>query len=170
MLDRRRFTFGSLVALVSGTAAASTDASQAPPEVEPEVPAPPGPVLASSWAVERDKGSRQILATLTVRNDGPEPVELMVARGRNPGARVTAEVDGEPLPPVFAVDRRELMSRVGPLPRYQVLAVGEAVEIGPYRFELPPGVEAVTMQAEVVHTTGVVFLAPVAVPLGRARS
>jgi hypothetical protein len=158
LLDRRRFTFGSLLLLVSGAAAAASDVSS---EVAPE--APPGPVLAPSWSIVRVPDSRRIFVFLTLHNDGPEPIEVLTARGRNPATRVTAEIAGRRLHRVVEIERSLLEPRIGPLPRYRTVAAGGMLAVGPYGFELPSGREAevVTVQGEVEHATGVVSLAPI---------
>ncbi|MEZ4241125.1 MAG: hypothetical protein R3F59_34190 [Myxococcota bacterium] len=122
MLDRRSFTFGSLLAL-GGTAAAA----------EPPIPelqqAPPAARLRATWALA-ERGER-LLATLTLHNDGREPIDVMVARGSLPGPFVQATVDGEPLTmDLSKAKRRDLMSRVGPVPRFEAIAAGGEAKVG----------------------------------------
>lgn len=141
MMDRRTFTFASLVGL--GTASAATAGI-------PEADSAHG--LRASWAVAR-KGPL-LKATLTLHNDGAEALDVMVARGSRPGPQVAARLGGEDLPEVLTdLERREWMSRIGPRPKFDALAAGRSKEIGTYTFQLTdPDVREVELSVGV--TTG----------------
>jgi hypothetical protein len=157
-LSRRQFSFASIAAMF-GTAAHAAGPSdnravgQAP--TIPELDAPTNIVVPG---YESDGGSPVVITpvlvrsgqalelTVTVRNLAAKrgQVSILTHMGSNPvGApRLVAMVGGvtqELQQAPAQVDRRQLMSRMGPVPRYRALAAGEAVELGPYRFDLPKG-------------------------------
>ncbi|MBX2803968.1 MAG: hypothetical protein KTR31_40200 [Myxococcales bacterium] len=161
MATRRSFTFGSLVLALgaAGTARASDTVAKKKPQLkqvpqrQAQAPAPhDGPPDVGIRATA--KRSRSVLKVqLEVVNRQPEAVEVMVARGSMPGAWLVAtiDIDGEPfeLGRIHEGDRREFMSRMGPIPRFAPLASGERHQMGPYKFAWPEGVPDLP-----VHLTG----------------
>lgn len=133
-LPRRDFTFASL-ALALGATARAAGPQQAPAE-------PPAPALEPTFALTRDGDELRVALTLTNRSE--EAVEVLFARGSRPGPDLQArlEVDGESiaLPEAMEVQLRELVSRMGPIPRWEALAAGERREVATWRFALPAGV------------------------------
>lgn len=146
MMDRRTFTFATLLGLGAAAPAAAGGLPQA-------VDAPP---LRASWSLER-KGS-QLLATLTLHNEGAAPVDVAVSRGRLPGPWVRARVGEEELAPVHTeLEMRDLMSRIGPMPKFEAVLAGRAKEVGTYVFQLSdPDTAEVALEAMVSTQDGVV--------------
>jgi hypothetical protein len=131
MLDRRSFTFGALLGLVSQSAAAASG-----PAI-PEIAEPTG--VSGRWLRPhyrvRRKGD-ELLVDLTLENTGPEAVDVLVEIGSRPGARVDVMLeDGVRLHEIVRVDRRAMISRVGPMPRYAPIAAGRTLAAGTFRFE-----------------------------------
>lgn len=160
MTNRRTFTFASLGLAVS------TAARGAIPELEPQLQQAPAPApsLSASWSLSKDKD--ELVAKLTLANLSRDPVDVLAARGSSPAPDVTAflEVDGEDIELSRAftdVDRRDLMSRMGPRPRWEPVASNGKVQIGEYRFSLPPdvGPETVRLVAQVQLDSGPIELA-----------
>lgn len=160
-LSRRSFSFASLAALLGGRAAQAAEPSaqqQAPiPELADPVAPPAAPKVTATLKREGD----EVVLTLTVRHEGGgEELAVMVAQGsRPPGNPVVLLTDAEAgLARVYGeVDRRELMSRMGPLPRWANVVAGGSVEIGPYRFALPKGARPpATVRGQVETMGGVV--------------
>lgn len=145
MTSRRTFTFASL-AVAAGASTARAGQLQA------------GPDLGARWSIERTK--RELVVTLAVANRGKDPIDLLVKRGSSPGPYVTAALEVEEGPialsEIHSGDRRELMSRMGPIPQYQTLASGADLVLGPWRFTLPEGAdrEAVSLVAQVTSLQG----------------
>lgn len=127
MLDRRQFTFAALVTLISSSAAAETI-----PEVQPQLPSSPA-TLVPVYRAKRKGNEVQI--DVSIRNAGTDAVDLLVAYGSQPAPRLTATLaDGAVLEQLVEVGRRDLMSRIGPAPRYAPVAAGESVTVATYRF------------------------------------
>jgi hypothetical protein len=148
MMDRRTFTFATLLGL--GTAGAAHAGGM------PQAAAPAG--LRATWSVAR-KGSR-VLATLTLHNEGAEAIDVAVTRGSQPGPWVTARAADEELPRILTdLERRDMMSRMGPLPQYEPVLAGKSQEIGTYTFQLSdPDTEEVTLELMVSAGEDVVDL------------
>lgn len=160
-VDRRKFTFGSLFAAFAVPAAASDtvgriaeldEAPQPTPQAQAQAPSPyadPAPAAAAAltprWTVEREKGG--IKATLALRNDSDEAIDLLVAVGRRPGPAVSAFVDGASLEAIATVDRRDMMSRVGPMPRFALVAARAWQDVGTYRFAAAADAREVELRA-----------------------
>ena len=108
---------------------------------------------------------------MSVRNRGAEPVELMVARGKRPGASlvVLLHIDDQEvqLPEVLseAQEReRERPTRRGPVPVHAPAPAGAVLALGRHCFALPGG----TMATEgVVRCT--VFVDGRSTPLAEQR-
>lgn len=146
MLDRRNFTFGMLLGL--GTAAAGTAHAGSPayqtaaqtliPEASPEAAMPP---LSVRYVVAQQGKTLEVRMFLT--NTSSEPVSFVMKRGSRPGPWLVAQrvgaPEGEQLAEIIELDRKELISRIGPRPQYQALAAGSETEVGVYRFETPEG-------------------------------
>lgn len=132
MINRRIVTFGSL-------ALAASPAVGVASEPHPTQVAALEPVIALT------RIGHTLHVDLAARNRSAEPVDLLVAWGSRPAPdlRVALQVDGEAieLARVFDVDRREVMTRAGPRPRWAPIAVNETADIGRYAFTLPEGVE-----------------------------
>jgi hypothetical protein len=138
-LSRRGFTFASLIAAISPAASAAEPSPSTIPELD-EPPAP-GARLQVSAAVTRRGETLEV--TLQVANRG-EAVDLLVAEGSRPASRpeVFALVDADrvPLAPILGErDRREMLSRIGPLPRFQTLEPEATIALGPHAFQGPRG-------------------------------
>lgn len=132
MLDRRQFTFAGLVALVSGTAAASDGLPI--PELGAPGPTPTsGATLVPVYAPKRKGNELQI--DLVLRNTGTAPIDFLVRIGSRPGPALTVTLaDGTALEEIVELGRRDMMSRIGPLPQFAPLAAGESIPAGTFRF------------------------------------
>ncbi len=140
-LSRRSFTFASLVAALTPSAArASAPAvAEGAPSVIPEIEEA-GTAAGLKVKAELSLDRRTVTMHLQVTNEG-EDVEVLVAQGARAAGelKMFARVDGARLelePVVGPVDRREMMSRMGPIARYQSLKRHESITLGPYRFQL----------------------------------
>ena len=149
MLDRRTFTFATLLAAAGPAAAA------APSQL---VPAPDG-AFAGTWKVTR-KGDK-LRITLTVHNRSDRAADVQVQWGHQPGAAVLAYAEGAELTRVLTdVERRDVMSRVGPRPVFAAVPAGQSVELAPYLFQLAdPDTVEVVVTATVETDRGSVALA-----------
>lgn len=146
-LSRRSFSFASLAALlgVSRAAAAAVpeaqaaaDPGQAPPI--PEVAAAAGPSATVTPRLARS--GKQLALTIVVRNDGPGALLVQTKLGSRPAGdhALFVQVDGGEIAlerQLGEVDRREMMSRMGPMPTVVNLASGQSLEVGPVLFALP---------------------------------
>lgn len=146
-ISRRSFSFASLAALFGAHAAqAATPVDPTPtiPEVDdPQAPAA-DPVVKVVPSLRKEGGA--LVLTLAVHNGGADPLEVLAAYGSRPAVEpeVTVRVAGveQPLVRILGpVDRREMMSRMGPMPTWASVAPGETIDLGPIRFELPRGAE-----------------------------
>jgi hypothetical protein len=130
MTSRRTFTFASLALAAAGTARAA--------DLQAQSAAPPA---AHRWKIERR--STEISVTLAFVNTAGRPVSILTKQGSRPGGEMQAalEVDGESiaLAEVREHDRREMMSRMGPIPQFVDVAPGAEIALGPWRFSLPKG-------------------------------
>lgn len=133
-MNRRAFTFASLA--LAGTAAAGELDS-----IGGQAATPVKARVAAAWTVSAKGG--ELVVKLALTNVSSEALDVLVARGSRPGPHLEAalQVDGEDiaLARIDEGDRRELMSRMGPMPRWEPVAAGGRVEIGPYKFTLPKG-------------------------------
>ncbi len=153
MATRRSFTLGSLVLALTG---AQTARAREPQQLKPQQLKPqrrqPQPIQLQEGSQPpelkialdaRHKGSH-LVVELGVENLGPAPVELVVRWGSRPGVTLAAQIEvaGEPLElaAVLEGDRREFISRLGPIPEWAPLAAGKSLKMGPYRFSWPDGV------------------------------
>jgi hypothetical protein len=161
MLDRRRFTFATLVALVSAPAAAHDEI----PELQQPVGPSPERSLLPVFQLRRNGSELEI--DLVLRNTGTAPVDVLVGVGSRPGASlVVATEDGEPLDEIVEVGRRDVMSRLGPVPRYAPLAAGGSIPLGTYRFRYPASRPDVSVDV----TASVLLGTPVVLPVQRLRT
>ena len=165
-MNRRTFTFASLATFAA--AAASTAQASDPDANRPTT-------LEGRWTGKVKEGVFTLI--LAVHNCGTTDLSVLLARGSQPGADVTASLATEGPPIALAevarqVDVRELVSRMGPMPRYAVLAAAQDVEIGAYAFTLPSGAdhEPITATATVYVDSDSVVLThrfdPADVPRG----
>ncbi|MEQ1505487.1 MAG: hypothetical protein ABMB14_24860 [Myxococcota bacterium] len=155
-LDRRRFTFGSLLALVAPSAAAAIpelQAPQPPPQLVPQAgPAPVG--LRPVVAVERAPG--RLYVDLALINEGSAPIDVLIALGARPGAAMNVVVvdgAGQFVALERDIDRRELVSRMGPMPQWAPIAAHHRAELGRYAFLLA-GSAPVAVRIDVRVETG----------------
>jgi len=164
MTSRRTFTFASL-ALAAGASTARAGA----PQAQLSAPAP----LGSRWTIERKP--KELVVRLDVTNRTAEAIELLVKRGSSPGPDLRASLEVEDgaiaLSEIFQGDRRELMSRIGPIPQYQTLAAGAELVLGPWHFTLPEGAEAesLSLTATVTTSLGQVVLSSGVVAPGTSK-
>jgi hypothetical protein len=147
MLDRRRFSFGMLLGVgAAGSAFAGSPTQQA------SAPAR-GPALTGRYGAAQPS-HKSLEVKLFLTNTSGDKMSLVHMRGSRPGPWIAAErpgaPEGEQLAPIIEVDRKELMSRVGPRPTFIALAAGAELEVGPYRFETPEGqLDSVRLSATV---------------------
>ena len=130
----RPLTFASLLL----AAAAPAFAGEPPLEPTPQSATnqPEAATVGGKWSTEVKDG--KLLATLTLVNTGKEPVDVMIARGKQPGPSVQAQIAGVSLAPVFsAIDEQAMMSRRGPMPVYAVAQPNQELLVGTYQFQLP---------------------------------
>lgn len=131
MLDRRAFTFGSLVALISRGASASSGVE---PEEQRAATGIAGRWLVPSYVTRRKGGELHI--ELSLHNSGEEPIDLLVRSGSRPGPTLDVYLeDGLGLPEIVDPDRRDLVSRIGSSGQYAPLGAGQSLKLGPWRFE-----------------------------------
>jgi hypothetical protein len=133
-MNRRTFTFAALA--LAGTASAAE-----PQGAQAVAPAAP---VEGRWSVKAVPG--ELTVTLGLVNPGSEPVDVLAQRGSRPGPnlRATLKASGEEIDLAVILDeagRREMMSRMGPVPEYEAIAAGGSKAFGPYRFTLPDGAE-----------------------------
>jgi hypothetical protein len=110
-----------------------------------------------------------LVATLTLVNTSSKPIDLLVARGSSPGARVNATMAGTRLEPVYAPSSRfEGMSRMGPMPVYAPIAGNRELLAGTFRFTLPAGSadQAIELQATIQAEDGRTIVLPFTVVVG----
>lgn len=167
MMTRRTFTFASL-AIAGAAYAGKPQKSQAPAPspsqdappavvadpaaaaqapVDQAAPTDPGDVshgLGGKWSVHAADGV--LTVGLTLVNHGPEPIDVLVAQGSRQGPALQAfvAVGGEEVALVEVMpdlSREDLVSRMGPMPRFVPLVTGAETEIAPYKFTLPAGAE-----------------------------
>jgi len=138
VLGRRAFTFGSLAALILPSVALADV-----PEVEAATPPDSKKEgLDARFSVNKNGDANLVIGT-TLVNQGKKPMDVIVGRGSRPGPYLRAFLDGgEPteLADVTPYDRRDMISRMGPMPVWQTLASGGEVVLKPYLFALPAGV------------------------------
>ncbi|MCA9490815.1 MAG: hypothetical protein KC621_12890 [Myxococcales bacterium] len=147
-LSRRSFTFASLVAAMSPRVArAGKRSHDAIPEVEEaqQQAAAPSDVGERAFEVKVQSSFAEgvIEVSLHLTNVSDERIDVMSKVGsRSAGdVRILAEIDGQStyLNHVLSqVDRREMMSRMGPLPRFEAVKPKATLVMGPYRFSVPP--------------------------------
>jgi hypothetical protein len=138
MLDRRRFSFGALLVAAAAPAVASAS-SKAIPEVAE------GPRLGARYGVSQKGDTVEV--TLTLVNQASTPVSVVWRYGSRLGPAVSVHrvgaPEGENLAEVVKLDRKEMMSRMGPRPQYLSLAAAGSpaseAEVGTYRFTAPEG-------------------------------
>jgi len=159
--SRRQFTFGALMLALSGKAHAAKPGPKLPQQQQarPTDPVPtPTPLLSPRWAVGR-KG-KELHVFLALENAG-DPTDVIVKWGSRLGPSLTAAIAVEDryqeLAQVFDVDRRELVSRMGPRPTFAPLARNGVLEIGTYRFAwvdgLPEDAVRLTLKGETADGT-----------------
>jgi hypothetical protein len=94
--------------------------------------------LQPQWTSRVEGG--ELVLQLHLANFGEVAADVVVGRGRLPGAWLAVEADGVALEQILTrSEQMESMSRMGPMPRFAALAPGKAVDIGTYRFALPKG-------------------------------
>jgi hypothetical protein len=164
MLDRRRFTFGALLVAAAGPAVARAEE-------------PVAPRLGARWEAGQRRDVLEV--KLTLQNLGPDALPYVAKYGSRLGpwlqARRVGAPEGEELAAITVVDRRELVSRMGPRPEWATLAAagsaGDTVEVGVYRFAAPEGpLGEVEVQGNVEIQPGPAIQLPwtrIAVPTGR---
>jgi hypothetical protein len=153
-LSRRAFTFASLAATFGAKLAhAEAPQAQAPnappptiPEVDEPVAAEPAQSQFAASATLVPVGRGQVELSLQIKNKGGK-TSVLVARGSRPAADpvVVVNVNGAPVELTRVqteVDRREFMSRMGPVPRFADVKANETFALGPWRFALPEGAVA----------------------------
>ncbi|MEN0066460.1 MAG: hypothetical protein AAGA48_30265 [Myxococcota bacterium] len=144
MASRREFTFGSMILAMTGSSTARAGIPELDvPQAAPPVREPSGPPkIDTRFRVQRQ--GRRLEVFTTVTNRGRGTIEFVSARGTRPGPYVGAAItiDGHrfELPAVFEGDRRQFITRAGPIPQYSQLLAGQSLEVGPSSFEWPDGV------------------------------
>ena len=150
-MKRRLFTFSSLALAVTAEARAA-----GPGTLDPDL-------LQAAWTQTVADGVLLLSIRLSTRSH--HPLSVLVTRGGRPATEVQAfmagagELELEAVPVEFS--RREIMSRSGPLPRYQALAAASPIELGEFRFRLPPDAGArppFRAQARLVTSQGSAML------------
>lgn len=145
MLDRRRFTFGALLAAVAAPAVARQPLGEVQAAAAPTEP-PSEPLLRPRFEVSQ-RGD-ELVIHLTLANRAPEPLSVLAKLGSRLGPQLSVHrigaPEGELLAEVVKIDRTELVSRVGPRPTYVTLAAagegaGAELDVGTYRFHAPEG-------------------------------
>lgn len=157
-IDRRSFSFAAIGLWLAGDAVAQDPAVQqaAIPEVLE------GPSLTGRFEI-RKEGKE---AVLTLAVTPTRAIDVLSKRGSRPAPVVNAYLqtdagEVELVEIVGPMDRREMMSRVGPRPTYVAVAQGQAFDLGPWRFQLAQGLtgtERVRVVAQVWTEEGGVEL------------
>ncbi len=134
MIGRRGFTLASLGLVVGASARA---------EVQRAAP---------RFTFDVQRKDDHVDVGLSFSHSEPEPTEVLVRRGRSSGAHIElhAILDGEafPLTPSAAgVERREMMSRLGPIPVWELVEAGQPVNFPAIRFDLPREWRACALRA-----------------------
>jgi hypothetical protein len=148
--SRRQFTFGALMLALSGKARASDT--------------PPSKTLALAPRYSARRVGQELLVDLSLVNQG-DATEVIHRWGSRlaPGMTAVVRVDGRPteLAQVVDLDRRELVSRMGPRPQFAPLAVDATLDVGTYRFAWVDGLPEGTVQLALTVETadGMVELA-----------
>jgi hypothetical protein len=115
---------------------------------------------------------------LSVINTSDVALDVLTEIGNRPGPDVRVYVvddEGEDIElaeVVSGVDRRAVMSRMGPRPTYEALAIGGRLEFGKWTFALPKGAEKdairVVAQVTVAQADRPIELVHVLRPRGEA--
>ena len=127
-MKRRLFTFSSLALAVKAEARA-TGLDTLDPDL-----------LQAAWTQSVADG--MLVLSIRLGTQSRHQLSVLVARGSRPATEVQAFMAGagefelKAAPVEFS--RREMMSRSGPLPRYQTLSAASPIELGEFRFSLPP--------------------------------
>ena len=131
-MTRRTFSFASLVFASSPAFADGRPAGAA------------GGVRLASAVDVTPKGD-VLHVRLAILNTSDAPLDVMVELGSRPGPGLRVSVVGEgediELAEVTKVERREIMSRMGPRPRYEALAIGGRLDVGRWTYGLPQGAD-----------------------------
>jgi hypothetical protein len=142
-VTRRTFSFASLV---FASTPAFADSHTAGPSV--------GVRLASS--VDVTPRGDVLHIRLAILNTSDVPLDVMVELGSRPGPDLRVFLAGEgediELAEVTKVERREILSRMGPRPRYEALAIGGRLEVGRWTYGLPQGADREAFRV-VAHVT-----------------
>ncbi len=159
-LSRRSFSFASLAALFGTSTARAAPQAQQQAAGIPELDGPPpSPAPATKVTPSLVREGGELVVTVAVHNEGAEPTSVLVAFGARPAEApvVTLVMGGSPIelaPVLGEVDRREMMSRMGPVPRWAEVVAGASVTLGPYRYALPKGAEPPVAVRGTLHTAG----------------
>jgi hypothetical protein len=174
-MTRRTFTFASLALAGIANVAVAGEAAQTQ---QPAASEPTKRPLSGRWSVhtatsEGATAVDQLVVGLKVVNDSADPIDVMVAIGSRPGADMTARItvgaEDVALAAIASeLSRADMMSRMGPRPRYEAIATGAHADLGEYRFSLPAGAEndAVQLTAQVSGDDGKTYDFAYAVPAG----
>lgn len=135
-MNRRTFTFASLALAV--TARASDSPSQ-----NAVGTAPAEPAFRAIWRHAFVEGA--LVIGLKATNQSKEQQSVYVARGSQPITAVQAFVAGPDEIELARIQpevtRGEIMTRMGPVQRWEDVAVGGEVDLGEFKFTLPQGAE-----------------------------
>ena len=136
----RTLTFASLLlgAVQPMVARAEEPTYQQGPVVQPLT-------LAAKWALSVKNGV--LIADLTLVNTGTSAVDVLIKSGHSPGPAVSATLTELALEPVLdRAQEQDMMSRMGPMPTFGVIAAGRELKAGTYKFTLPKGYEGQTVR------------------------
>ncbi len=150
-MNRRLFTFSSLALAVTAQARTTL-----PRTLDPDL-------LQAHWTQAVADGELLLSIRLSIRSR--DELSVMVSSGRRPTTRIRAfmtgagELELEAVPVEFQdymtstgetrvrtvpVDPSvpDVITRIGPIPRYLALTAASPIELGEFRFKLPPGASA----------------------------
>ncbi len=143
-------TFASLLLAAMNPAVAATPDTYT---TENAAAASPAPSLAEKWKLSVQDGV--LVATLTLVNTGSKSATIAEAYGHNPGTYVSASIDGSALDAVLTRPQElDMMSRMGPMPKFGTIAAGKEYVAGTYKFTLPAGYKGKTVHLEATTTNG----------------
>lgn len=136
-IDRRSFSFAAIGLWLAGDAIAQEGVAQQAATI-PEVPE--GPPLTGRFGLRKE--GREAVLTLAVT--AAHAMDVLSKRGSRPAPVVNAYLqtdagEVELVEILGPVDRREMMSRMGPRPTYVAVAKGVPFDLGPWKFEIPQG-------------------------------
>ncbi len=163
-MNVRALTFASLLFAAAHPALAE---SPAPTQSAQATIAEAAPAtLGAKWNLSVKGGV--LTAELVLVNTSGVGVDVLMKRGSSPATRVTGTLDGSELTAIYEpTPEREMMSRMGPMPVYEVVAANGEAKAGSFRFKLPSNYsgKSVHLEASVRTDSGETIVLPLTMVL-----